>query len=102
MKELIIGKYVIIRGNYSGVQFGKVVDASDDLKIVVIEDAVNLYSWDSEKGTGNINSAINKTIKNARFENTPGGVQVLTENYQVFPATKEQIEVVQAHRKDLA
>lgn len=102
MKQYIMNKYVISRGNYSGVMFGKVLDASDDLKVVVLEEAVNLYEWQSEKGTGNINSAINSTLKDVRFEKTPGGVAILTENYSVFPATDEQVKIIQKHAKVFA
>ena len=101
-KKYLMGKYVIARGYYSGVFFGKVADVSDDMKVMVLEESVNLFKWESQKGTGNINSAINKHIKSARFEKTPGGIVILTENYSVFPCTDEQINVILENQKDFA
>ena len=102
MKNHIIGKYVICRGYYSGIFFGKVADASDDMKVIVLVESANFYNWKSEKGTGNINSAINSSIVEARFENTPGGTVILTENYSIFPCTEEQVSIVKKHIKDFS
>ena len=99
--EALKDKYVICRGYHSGVFFGKAIEVDMQNRLILLDEAINLYCWETSIGTGNISCAINSGIKSATFEKVPGGVVILTENYQVMPATDEQIQIVQSRAKDI-
>lgn len=95
MKELIIGKWCMVRGLYSGTYAGIVDDCSDDFRVIKLSNARQIRRIVTNDTSGGLAKALHGTpVQKPDIEKIDynDGSIFLTENYEVIPLDDEAVD----------
>ena len=95
MKEAILNKKCIFRGDRSGVFYGTLTNVSDDFKAAEIKDCRRLWYW---AGANSISDLAIKGTKKPKNCNITKAVEriVLTDVIEIIPCTDVAISNIES------
>lgn len=94
MKEELIGKRVIIRGNNSGVEFGTLKEW-DGGSVVKLANARRLWYWDGAASLSQLAMEGVKNPDNCKFTVYVDSI-VVTDVIEIIPCTEEAITNIES------
>lgn len=100
MKDLLIGKQVVVRGLYSGTYFGTVVGLSDDFRVIHLQDAIQIRKCITSDTSGGLAQVFEGNfVEMPDFERIVynNGDIFLTENYEIIPLSEKAISNIKKH-----